>query len=85
MRKIIKEELRHLLLEFDPVDDDDPEHDEGSDEPDADWDKVVADRDAEMRRNPPELGMKGARKRRAAYEKRSRPSHRRTNFETWGL
>ncbi len=27
LRKIIKEELKRLLLELDPMDDDDPEHD----------------------------------------------------------
>ena len=69
LRKIIKEELGHILSEFN----DDPDHDDGDEgrgedpERDARWDKVVADRDAEMRRNPPELGMKGAIARRKKY------------------
>ena len=54
---------------FQEDDRDDPDHDDGDEgrgeDPvrDAYWDKVVADRDARMRRNPPELGMAGARKR----------------------
>jgi len=74
LRKIIKEELKRLLLELDPMDDDDPEHDDGDEgrgedpERDAYWDKVVADRDERYRKNPPELGMKGARARRAKYD-----------------
>jgi len=82
LRKIINEELEHLLSEFE----DDDEHDDGEEgrgedpERDAYWDKVVADRTAEYKRNPPELGMKGALARRAKHRAGRNPNPPRPKF-----
>ena len=70
----------------DGVEEGDDDHDDGEEgrgedpERDAYWDKVVADRDEKYRKNPPELGMKGAMARRAKHRAGRNPNPPRPKF-----